>query len=141
MKKALMIVCLLAVAALGSGCSIYEGYAGPEGAMLRQYLEPAQLKELVDNPRPDIWIVDVRPEPAFKKAHIPTAKNFPSSQIMDRLDELPKTQYLIAACETGGRAQMVLRKLEKAGYTRFMNWGANARYFKVYGSVSSEPSE
>ena len=138
MKKALLIVCLLVVAALGSGCSIYEGYAGSEGAMLRQYLEPAQLKELVDNPRPDIWIVDVRPESAFKKAHIPTAKNYPSSQIMDRLDELPKTQYLIATCETGGRAQMVLRKLEKAGYTRFMNWGANARYFKVYGSVSSE---
>jgi rhodanese-related sulfurtransferase len=55
---------------------------------------------------------------------------------MDRLAELPKTQYLILTCETGGRAQMVIRNLEKAGYTRLMNWGVNSRYFRVYGSVS-----
>ncbi len=124
------------VTAFLSGCSIYEGYAGPDGEMLKQYIEPAKLKELVDKPRKDIWIVDVRPASAFKKAHIPTAKNFPSSEIMNRLAELPKTQYLIMTCETGGRAQIVIKKLEKAGYTRFMNWGANSRYFKVYGSVS-----
>ena len=125
-------------ALLLSGCSIYEGYTGSEGEMLKQYLEPSELKKLVDGPRKDIWIVDVRPASAFKKAHIPTAKNFPSSEIMDRLAELPKTQYLIMTCETGGRAQLVIKKLEKAGYTRFMNWGANSRYFKVYGSVSEK---
>ena len=54
---------------------------------------------------------------------------------MDRLGEIPKTQYLILACETGGRAQSVAKKLEKKGYTRFMNWGATSRYTDVYGSV------
>lgn len=134
MKRIVMYASLLLTAALMAGC--YEGYTGSDGAMLKQYLEPAQLKELVDKPRKDIWIVDVRPAGAFKKGHIPTAKNFPSGEIMDRLGEIPKTQYLIMTCETGGRAQLVIRKLKKAGYTRFMNWGANSRYFKVYGSVS-----
>lgn len=134
MKKTIMFV-LLAAAAVLTGCSIYEGYTGSGGTMLKQYLEPAKLKQLVDNPQEDIWIIDVRPESAFKKAHIPTAKNYPSSTIMDRLAELPKTQYLIVTCKTGGRAQMVIKKLEKSGYTRFMNWGASSRYFKVYGSV------
>ena len=136
MKTSIILAFLFVVASTFSGCSMYEGYAGPDGEMLKQYLEPVKLKELVDRPKKDIWIIDVRPEAAFKKAHIPTAKNFPSSVIMDRLSELPKTQYLILTCETGGRAQIVIKKLEKAGYTRFMNWGANSRYFKVYGSVS-----
>ncbi|MBN2688910.1 MAG: rhodanese-like domain-containing protein [Deltaproteobacteria bacterium] len=134
LQRFFSFIYILIVVAFIAGC--YEGYVGSEGTMLKQYLEPAKLKELVDKPRADIWIIDVRPESAFKKAHIPTAKNFPSGRIMERLSELPKTQYLIVTCETGGRAQMVIKRLEKAGYTRFMNWGANSRYFDAYGSIS-----
>ncbi|MBN2080248.1 MAG: rhodanese-like domain-containing protein [Spirochaetes bacterium] len=135
MKHTITLALFLAAAVIIPGC-MYQGYTGAEGEMLKQYLEPAALKGLVDNPRKDIWIVDVRPESAFRKGHIPTARNFPSSLIMERLAELPKNRYLILTCETGGRAQMVIRNLEKAGYTRLMNWGANSRYFRVYGSVS-----
>jgi len=134
MQKYFFAICILIAVACIAGC--YEGYVGSEGEILKPYLEPARLKELVDKPKADIWIIDVRPEDAFKKAHIPTAKNFPSNRVEESLGELPKTQYLILTCETGGRAQMVIRRLEKAGYTRFMNWGANSRYFDVYGSVS-----
>lgn len=117
-----------------SGC--YEGYTGIDGEMLKEFLEPVKLKELVEKPRNDIWIIDVRPEDAYRKARIPTAKSFPSNRIMERLDELPKSYYFIITCETGGRAQMVIRQLEKAGYTRLMNWGASSRYFDVFGFVS-----
>ncbi len=47
---------------------------------------------------------------------------------MNRLDELPKSQYLIVYCETGGRAGIVISKLEKVGYTRMMNWGGYTRW-------------
>lgn len=113
----------------------YEGYTGTGGATLTQYLEPAKLKVLADKPQKDIWIIDVRPADAFRKGHIPTAKNFPSGEIMDRLGEIPKSKNIIMYCETGGRSQMVLKKLEKAGYTRFMNWGGGYRYFDLFGSV------
>jgi phage shock protein E len=108
------------------GC--FEGYVGPEGEVLKQYLPPEQLKKLVDNPDDSIWIVDVRPSSAYQKGHIPTAKSFPSSEILSRLDEIPKDQYLIVYCETGGRAQRVIKKLEKQGYTRLMNWGGITRW-------------
>jgi rhodanese-related sulfurtransferase len=136
MKKIAAFSFVVVVAVFTACC--FEGYTGSDGAVLKQYLEPARLKELVDKPKKDIWIVDVRPAEAFRKAHIQTAKNFPSGEIMDRLGEIPKTQYLIVTCETGGRAQAVIKKLEKAGYTRMMNWGGNSRYFKVFGSVSEE---
>lgn len=95
MKKMILAAVLVSLAAFLTGC--YEGYHGSEGAILKQYLEPAALKTLVDNPRPDIWIVDVRPAGSYKRGHIPTSKNFPSGDIMNRLGELPKTQYLILA--------------------------------------------
>jgi rhodanese-related sulfurtransferase len=134
MKK-ISVFAIVAIIAVFTACC-FEGYTAPDGAVLKHYLEPARLKELVDKPKKDIWIVDVRPAEAFRKAHIPTAKNFPSGEIMGRLKEIPKTQYLILVCETGGRAQAVIRKLEGAGYTRMMNWGGASRFFRVYGSVS-----
>jgi len=104
------------------------GRTGPEGKVLKKYIEPAALKKLTEKPDPSIWIIDVRSEENYRKGHIPTAKSFYSGTIMSRLDELPKDKYLIIYCETGGRVQAVIRKLSKEGYTRYMNWGANSRW-------------
>lgn len=109
-----------------TGC--FEGYIGSEGEVLKKYVPPEQLKGLVDNPDDSIWIVDVRPSSAYQKGHIPTAKSFPSSEILSRLDKIPKDKYLVMYCETGGRAQSVIKKLEKQGYTRLMNWGGMSRW-------------
>ena len=122
-----VFLALVAVAVLTlTGC--FEGYVGSEGEMLKEYLPPEKLQELVKNPDDSIWIVDVRPASAYRKGHIPTAKSFPSADILDRLDEIPKDQYLIIYCETGGRSQSVIKKLEKRGYTRLMNWGGFTRW-------------
>lgn len=124
MKK-LHIIWIIPVFLL-MGCMT--GKTSKDGTMLKPYLEPARLQELVEMPKDDIWIIDVRPASSYAKGHIPTAKSFSSSNVMDRLDELPKSQYLIVYCETGGRAGAVISKLEKEGYTRMMNWGGYKRW-------------
>ena len=129
-KKSYVRVVLVSLAAFAvlvlTGC--YEGYVGPEGEALKEYVPPEKLQELVKNPDDSIWIIDVRPASAYQKGHIPTAKSFPSSEILSRLNELPKDTYFIVYCETGGRAQGVIKKLEKKGYTRLMNWGGISRW-------------
>ena len=109
-----------------TGC--FEGEVGSEGEVLKKYLPPEKLKELVDRPDGSIWIIDVRPASAYQKGHIPTAKSFPSSEIISRLNELPKDKYLILYCETGGRAHGVMKELQKKGYTRLMVWGGISRW-------------
>ena len=108
--------------------SCVEGEVGSEGEVLKKYLPPEQLKGLIEKPDNSIWIIDVRPSAAYQKGHIPTAKSFPSSEILSRLKELPKGKYLILYCETGGRAHGVMKELEKNGYTRLMNWGGVSRW-------------
>ena len=129
-KKLYVRVVLVSFVALAvlvlAGC--FEGYVGSEGEMLKKYLPPEKLRELVATPDNSIWIIDVRPAAAYQKGHIPTAKSFPSSEILSRLDEIPKDTYLIMYCETGGRAQGVIKKLEKKGYMRLMNWGGISRW-------------
>ena len=109
-----------------AGC--FEGEVGSEGEVLKQYLPPEKLKALAENPNSSIWIVDVRPASAYQKGHIPTAKSFPSSEILSRLNELPKDKYLLFYCETGGRAHGVIKELAKKGYARLMNWGGISRW-------------
>jgi rhodanese-related sulfurtransferase len=109
------------------GC--FEGYTGADGDVLLAYLAPSDLRVLTENPDPDIWLIDVRPNAAYQAGHIPTALSYPSTEIASRLGELPLTQYLIVHCETGIRAQGVITDvLEPNGYTRFMNWGGVTRW-------------
>ena len=125
-ERVMFVSFLVLVVSLLTGC--FEGYVGSEGEVLKQYLSPEKLRELVANPDDSIWIIDVRPASAYQKGHIPTAKSFPSSEILSRLDEIPQDTFLIIYCETGGRAQRVIKRLEKEGYTRLMNWGGISRW-------------
>ena len=125
-KKLWPLLFLLFIPVILSGCNTK--YTSKDGEVLLKYAEPEQLRELVENPKPDISIIDVRPESAYIKGHIPTALSYPSSGIQKMLDELSQDQYLIVYCETGGRAQGVISQLEENGYTKMMNWGGYTRW-------------
>lgn len=126
LKKMVAVMISLVAMLLVTAC--HEGYASKDGESLKQYVSPEALKVLVENPKEDIWIIDVRPQSAYDKGHIPGAKSYPSSVIVERLGEIPKEKNLIFYCETGGRAQAVIKKLEEKGYTRMMNFGGYTRW-------------
>ncbi|MFY9151619.1 MAG: rhodanese-like domain-containing protein [Prolixibacteraceae bacterium] len=108
--------------------SVYVGQTGAKGKTLKKYIKPEELKKLIDHPVDSIWIIDVRPEKAFVNGHIPTARNFPSGSIMNRLNEIPKKNYLILYCTVGGLAKITANQLKKAGYNRYMIWGGISRW-------------
>ena len=113
---------------VAQGQSVFVGKTGAQGKALRKYIEPSELKKIVDNPTDSIWIIDVRSEKAYQKEHIPTARSFPSSTIMSQLDEIPKDKYLIMYCNVGGTVKIVSKKFRKAGYKRYINWGGISRW-------------
>ncbi len=113
---------------VAAGQSVFVGKAGAEGKVLRKYIEPMELKKLADNPVDSIWIIDVRSDKSYLNGHIPTAKSFPSGTIMSRLNEIPKDQYLIIYCNVGAMAKIVSKKLKKAGYKRYIDWGGISRW-------------
>lgn len=122
------LVFLTALVQLASGQSVYVGKAGSQGKVLKKYIEPSELRKLTVNPVDSIWIIDVRSEKAFASGHIPTAKSFPAGDVMNRLNEISKSRYLIIYCTVGANAQIVSKKLKKAGYKRYMNWGGISRW-------------
>jgi len=122
------LVLLTGLIHVAAGQSVYVGQAGAQGKALKKYIEPSELKKLVDNPADSIWILDVRSEKAYMNGHIPTAKSFPAGTIISRLNEIPKDQYLIIYCTVGANAKIVSKNLKKAGYKRYINWGGISRW-------------
>ena len=128
-KIALISFVLLTVfIQVAAGQSVYVGKVGSHGKVLKKYIEPSELKKLTDNPVDSIWIIDVRSEKAYSSGHIPTAKSFPAGTVESRLNEIPKSQYLIFYCTVGANAQIASKKLKKAGYKRYINWGGISRW-------------
>ena len=113
---------------VAAGQSVYVGKAGADGKALKKYIEPSELKKLTENPVDSIWILDVRSEKAYSAGHIPTAKSIPAGTVTNQLNEIPKSQYLILYCNVGANAQIVAKKLKKAGYKRYINWGGISRW-------------
>jgi rhodanese-related sulfurtransferase len=111
-----------------SGQSVYVGQAGAQGKILKQYIDPAALKKLTENPADSIWIIDVRSEKTYLSGHIPTARSFPAGTITSRFAEIPKTKYLIIYCTVGANAKIASKYLKKAGYKRYINWGGISRW-------------
>lgn len=110
------------------GQSVNVGKSGSQGKILKKYIDPLELKKIVDSPVDSIWIIDVRSEKAFENGHIPTARSFPAGSVTSRLTEIPKSKYLIIYCTVGANAQIVSKKLRKAGYKRYINWGGLSRW-------------
>ena len=122
------LILLIVLGNLVAGQSVYVGKAGTQGKVLKKYIEPSELKKLTENPVDSIWIIDVRSEKAYANGHIPTAKSFPAGSVLSRLSEISKSQYLILYCTVGANAQIVSKKLRKAGYKRYINWGGISRW-------------
>lgn len=127
-KIAGLFVLLFMFTQIVSAQSVNVGKAGSQGKVLKKYIEPAELKRIVENPVDSIWIIDVRSEKAYSNGHIPTARSFPAGTVNDRLTEIPKNKYLIIYCTVGANAQIVSKKLRKAGYRRYINWGGISRW-------------
>ena len=100
---------------------------------LKQYLDPAALETLSQKitagEETDIVIVDVRPETAYSKAHVPGALNIPNGLTKGQYEEL-KSKDMVLYCETGIRVEFAKKNLEKDGYdlTRTLNFGGFSRY-------------
>ncbi len=60
-------------------------------------------------------ILDVRSPEEFSEGHVPGAKNISHDEVSGHSKELKNYQNIYMYCRSGGRCQMALADLEKAG--------------------------
>jgi len=106
---------------------IATGPAGTRISYVRK-LRPGEFevevfKALVEKPRGEIMILDVRTSKEIGEGILPNAKAIPLDELEGRISELPTDKTILIHCSTGLRAEMAYNILKKAGY--------NAKYVKA----------
>lgn len=62
-------------------------------------LEPISRDELLKRAnKGTVTVVDVRPESEYQSGHLPNSKNIPLSDLINKLNNLPKSKEVIAYC-------------------------------------------
>lgn len=91
---------------------------------------PAQVREL--SPREyvrrwpgessaEVLLLDVRELPEIALARIDSARLLPMSEIVARLDELPRDRPIVVMCHSGGRSARVAQYLMANGFSDIYN--------------------
>ncbi|WP_254528939.1 rhodanese-like domain-containing protein [Natrinema gelatinilyticum] len=89
-------------------------------------IRPDELEaRLESNSRDDLFLLDIRPEPAFRADSIERSYNIPvyddlrrgdDAELRDRLDEIPPENDVVVVCKMGVVAKRATSVLEEEGY-------------------------
>ncbi len=69
----------------------------------------------------DAIVLDVRQPEEWEQGTLPRATRISMTEIMDRIDEIPKDKAILCVCRSGGRSQQVATYLAFNGYVDVAN--------------------
>ena len=67
------------------------------------------------------WLLDVREQDEWDAGHIADSVHIPMSELMSRVDEVPKDRPIVVVCKVGGRSAQVAGYLERRGWADVHN--------------------
>jgi NADPH-dependent 2,4-dienoyl-CoA reductase/sulfur reductase-like enzyme/rhodanese-related sulfurtransferase len=86
----------------------------------------------------DCLLLDVRNVPEYWSGIIPGAKCIPLPELPKRLEELDKTEPIVAYCDSGWRSAKAYRILKQAGFKQVRNMDGGIRMWHYGLEVQSE---
>ena len=104
-------------------------------------LTPDELKEMFDK-KEKFFFLDVRaPEELEKLGTLPGYVNIPLGELANRLQEVPKNQTIVSACNRAQRAATAAGILRKNGYTNILLFAMNDWKEKGYDVIYPKAAE
>ena len=92
------------------------------GVARLELIDPDELASRLDVGE-DLLVLDVRDENEFADGHIPGSVHLPYSEVVERLDELPRDRVIAAVCSGGKRSGLAASILQREGFERVVHVG------------------
>ncbi len=137
MSRRILPFLFLSILFLGASCrsdANSDAQTSETAPVVVREVPPEEVLQLVEAPREDVLILDVRTPGEFAQGHVPGAVNIPHTEIAAHLDELApyREKEIILYCRSGRRAGIAADILKKNGFTHLahmegdmMGWTAN----------------
>lgn len=81
-------------------------------------VQPDKVRYLI---KEGAYILDVRENVEYERAHIKGAKNIPLSELRSRFNEIPKDEDVYVHCRTGQRSYNAVLALQQLGFNNVYN--------------------
>ncbi len=94
--------------------------------ILKGLVKPAFFEDIEGS-----LLIDVREEPFFKQETIDGAINIPTSQMRDRLAEIPQDKKVVLFCNTGFQSYVASRILLQRGYNNVYSLTGGIELYKI----------
>ena len=101
--------------------------------ILKGLVKPAYMEDIKDS-----FLIDVREKPFYDAETIEGAVNIPTSQMRERLNEIPKAKKVVLFCNTGFQSYVASRILLQKGYTDVFSLTGGIELFKELLKNDSE---
>jgi len=83
-------------------------------------------------------LIDVREPDEWEAGHAVGAQSLPLSQLLERMDELPKDETLLLICQGGVRSMRAATALDQAGYTVINVAGGTSAWQSAGGAMVAD---
>ena len=82
--------------------------------------------------KPDVTVIDIRPEHEFVRGNIPDSVNIAEDELLKRIEEFDKSDVICLVCATGNKTEYLSEELESLGYENVYNLnGGYEAYMKL----------
>ncbi len=96
-------------------------FAGSTMAGIAKNLSPDEAYQLVQGKGQELFLLDVRTPGEYREARLSNAKLIPISQLLKRLQEVPKNRPILVYCAVGSRSSQVVGYMARVGFTEVYN--------------------
>lgn len=94
-----------------------------EQASLKDDLSVAEAEAMIASAQ-DLQVIDVRTPGEYKGGHLKNARLIPIDDFENRFSEIDKNKPVLLYCASGGRSEIALDTLKKAGYKKAVHMSA-----------------
>ena len=96
-------------------------FAGSSLAGIAKNLSPDEAYQLVQSKGQELFLLDVRTAGEYREARLSNAKLIPISQLLKRLQEVPKNRPILVYCAVGSRSSQVVGYMARIGFPEVYN--------------------
>ncbi len=96
-------------------------FAGSTMAGIAKNLSPDEAYQLVQGKGQELFLLDVRTPGEYREARLSNAKLIPISQLLKRLQEVPKNRPILVYCAVGSRSSQVVGYMARVGFPEVYN--------------------
>lgn len=101
----------------------------------RYMMAMEDAKPKIEAKENNLFLIDIRSETAYRAGHIPNSVSFPLTELIDRIESIPKNRPIFVVCQWDAMSAYATMILTILGYSATLVMGGVPAWEKAGGVI------